>query len=167
MAAENSTPATLTASDLQISIVPRAYTSYQGTAAQLIAEGLIPEGFKWPSGTNRVTVTVGTFEHWIFRTRPEGHKGPMSSWISGDCWHLRRELANQQRDGYREADIYAKTRELADTINRGTLEWSRTCHKAFAARNDAKYMAFRTHLMGDLAPRRRGRPAKSGSTEQS
>jgi hypothetical protein len=36
----------LLASDLFIEIYARAYTSYEGTAAQLIAEGLIPDGFK-------------------------------------------------------------------------------------------------------------------------
>lgn len=38
--------AALIASDLIIEITPRAYTGYTGTAAQLIAEGLIPDGFK-------------------------------------------------------------------------------------------------------------------------
>lgn len=155
--------AALLASDLTIHVTPRAYTSYQGTAAQLIAEGLIPDGFKWPTGANRVTVTVGRFEHWIFRTRPEGHKGPMSSWVNGDCWHLRRSLANQPRNGFREADIYAKTMELAETIYRGTAEWNRTFYRAYETRKDDKYQAFRLQLLGE--PKRgRGRPAKNTTT---
>jgi hypothetical protein len=159
--------AALIASDLQINVVPRAYTRYQGTAAQLIAEGLIPKDFKWPTGDERVTVKVGRFEHWIFRTRPEGHKGPKSSWTSGDCWFLRRELANQPRDGWRAADIYAKKMELAKTIYLGSSEWSCVWDKAYKAKQDDKYMAFRTLLLGELAPRKRGRPAKSSTTEQS
>lgn len=159
--------AALIASDLTIKVNPRAYTSYQGTAAQLVAEGLIPKDFKWPTGANRVTVKVGRFEHWIFRVRPDGHKGPMSSWIEGDCWYLRRELANQPKNGFRDADIYAKKMELAETIYRGTTEWHRVWEKSYRARQDEKYAAFRTLLLGEMAPRKRGRPAKSSTTEQS
>ena len=153
--------AALVASDLTIHVVPRAYTTFQGTAAQLIAEGLIPDGFKWPEGSQRVTIQVGGFEHWIFRTRPEGHKGPMSSWLNGDCWFLRRGLANQLRDGYRNADIYAKQMELAETIYRGTPEWRLTWEWAYNTRKDEKYMALRAKLIGDFAPKKRGRKAKA------
>lgn len=149
------------ASDLLISIKPRAYTEYHGTAEQLRAEGLIPEGFKWPTGSNRVTVEVGKFSHWIFRKRPEGHKGPMSSWTSGDYWLLRRELASNVRDGWRTADIYAKKMELAETIHRGTPEYARIANASWEARCDDKYMAFRNLLTGE--PKRgRVRPSKAG-----
>jgi len=158
--------ATLIASDLTIRVSPRAYTTFQGTAAQLIAEGLIPDGFKWPSGAQRVTIELDGFKHWIFRTRPEGHKGPMSSWVNGDCWYLRREPKRRASDGDREADIYAKKMELADIIYRGTPEWSRMWDKAYRARKDEKYMAFRTQILGEMAPRKRGRTAKSVSAAQ-
>ena len=159
--------AALLASDLLINIVPRAYASYQGTAAQLIAEGLIPGDFKWPSGAGHATVKADSFCLCVFRTRPEGHNGPKSSWISGDYWHLRRELTHQPINGRIEAAIYAKQMELAEIIYLGTTEWRDTFHRACRARMDDKYMAFRTHLLGDLAPRKRGRPARSSPTGQS
>lgn len=150
----------LLASDLQVEIIPRAYTQYHGTAAQLIAEGLIPDGFKWPIGSNRITIEVGKFSLWIGRKRPEGHKGPMSSWTSGDYWFLRRELKSQTRNGYREADIYAKKMELADAIYRGTPEFARIGNASWKARCDDKYQAFRSLVIPE--PKRgRGRPAKT------
>jgi hypothetical protein len=128
---------------------------------------LIPDGFKWPNRAQRETIELGGFEHWIFRMRPEGHKGPMSSWVNGDCWYLRREPKRQFRAGYIEADIYAKKMELVDTIYRGTPEWRSTWDKACKARKDEKYMAFRTQILGDMAPRKRGRPAKPVSATKS
>ncbi len=149
------------ASDLLISIHPRAYTDYQGTAEQLRAEGLIPDGFKWPIGDRRISYEVGKFSYWMRRCRPDGIKGPKSIWVNGDYWFLRRELASQGRDGYRAADIYKKTKELAEIIRRGTHEWSRIANASWEARCDDKYMAFRNLLTGE--PKRgRGRPSKAG-----
>lgn len=147
----------VSASDLQIEIIPRAYTQYQETAAQLVAEGLIPDGFKWPIGSTRVTIEVGKFSLWIGRKRPDGHKGPMSSWTSGDFWFVRRELASNKRDGWRDADIYAKSKELADIIYRGTSAYASIANASWKARLDEQYQAFRS-LVIPQTKRGRGRP---------
>jgi hypothetical protein len=152
--------ATMNASDLQIEIIPRVWTQYRGAAAQLMAEGLIPDGFKWPASDHRVTIQVGNFSHWIGRERPEGHKGPKSSWNTADFWFLRRELLSQERDGWMDARIYEKKQEIADIIYRRTGEWERLYAKACKAREDDRYMMFRNLLVGE--PRRgRGRPRKT------
>lgn len=153
-------PSTIAWTDLQINITPRAYTQYQGTAAQLIAEGLIPPGFKWPAGANRVTIEVGQFSLWIGRKRPEGHKGPMSSWTSGDYWFARRTLASEAGSGFHAADIYEKSMELAKVIYRGTNEHAHIGNAWWRAKCDDKYMAHMNKILGE--PKRRGRPRNSG-----
>lgn len=151
---------TLAASDLLISIRPRASTRYHGTAAQLIAEGLIPDGFKWPYRANRVSFEVGKFTHHLGRCRPEGIKGPMSIWVEGDYWFLNRSLTADNGYGWAAADIYEKKMELAAIMRRHTPEWGRMFNRYWAARQDDKFQAFRLQLLG--APRRgRGRPSKS------
>lgn len=147
------------ASDLCIEITPRMYTRYYGTAAQLIAEGLIPKGAKWPPRNHPGSFTTGKFHHSVARCRPPGHKGPMSTWIEGDYWRLQRSL-NGSRGGCYEADIYEKTKELSDVIKRGTREWSITCNRAWEAEKDDKYMAHMRKILGEPKSGR-GRPSKS------
>jgi hypothetical protein len=151
---------TLLASDLQIEINPRVFTEYQGTAAQLIAEGLIPDGFKWPIRSVRVTIEVGKFSLRIGRQRPKGHKGPMKSWASGDCWFVRRELAAPVGDIWCDAEIYVKTKELKSVIYRGTREFARTANASWRAHCDDEYQAFR-RLVFPEPKRGPGRPAKA------
>lgn len=151
---------TLAASDLLISIHPRACTRYHGTAAQLIAEGLIPDDFKWPHKATRVSFEMGKFTHYMGRRRPEGLKGPMSAWAEGDYWFLQRRLTAQEGNGLHQAQIYEKAMELADAIGRHKPEWTHTFKRAQEARKDDTYQAFRLQMLG--APKRgRGRPAKN------
>lgn len=145
---------------LLITIRPRAYTRYHGTAEQLVDEGLIPKDFKWPTGTARACYEIGQFSYWMGRCRPDGMKGPVSLWSNGDYWGLQRGLTTQDGDGFRSANIHEKAMELAEAIHRGTPEWSRTWAQAYEARKDQKYAAFRELLTGPVK-RGRGRPAKS------
>ncbi|MBT9505511.1 hypothetical protein [Rhodoferax sp.] len=147
-------------SDLVISITPRAHTEYRGTAAQLIAEGLIPDGFKWPVGSGRLYYKLGEFTFWLGRRRPEGHKGPMCSWMDGDYWFVRRGLTSQEWGGYQAADIYEKQQELAFVLYRGSPQFNFLFNRAYKARSDDKYMAFRNRLTGEPKPGR-GRPSRS------
>jgi hypothetical protein len=156
---------TLLASDLQIEIIPRAFTEYHGTAAQLITEGLIPDGFNWPIGSARVRIKAGKFSLWIGRKRPEGHKGPMKSWTSGDHWFIRRELASPAGDIWRDAEIYAKTKELTRAIYRGTNEFARTANAFWRAQCDDEYQAFRSLVVPE-SKRGPGRPAKPRTQAQ-
>lgn len=150
--------------DLRVSIYPRACTRYHGTAAQLIAEGLIPDGFKWPHKASRISFEMGKFTHCMGRCRPDGFKGPMSAWAEGDYWYLQRGLTAEEGHGWHHAQLYEKTMELAAIIHRNTPEWSRTFHRAYETRKDAKYQAFRLQLLGE--PKRgRGRPAKTAATQ--
>ena len=149
--------------DLLITIHPRASTRYHGTAAQLIAEGLIPDGFKWPHKAARASFEMGRFTHWMGRCRPDGIKGPMAVWTEGDYWFLQRSLTADEGRGWHQAQLYEKTMELADLVRRNTPEWNRMFSRAWDTRKDAKYQAFRLQLLGE--PKRgRGRPAKTTTT---
>lgn len=153
----------LLASDLIIYITPRARTEYQGTAEQLRAEGLIPDGFKWPTGRSYASYEVGNFSYTLGRMRPDGHKGPMSSWVGMDYWFLCRGLTSQERDGWRAAEIYEKAMDLAEVIRRGTPEWWRIADASRKARRDDKYQSFRSLVVPEP---KRGRSAKNTTTQQ-
>lgn len=152
----------LLASDLIIEILPRWSCRFRGTAEQLIAEGLIPDGFKWPAKTQRHNWDDGQFDYWLQRCRPEGLKGPQSAWANGDYWVI--DKSPKGRVEYSEHLIYMKKLELAEIIRRGQPESNQIWYLAYKAREDGRYMAFRTRLLGDLAPRKRGRPVKSTAT---
>lgn len=154
----------LLASDLIIEIQPRWKCRFRGSAAQLIAEGLIPEGFKWPARTRRECWESGNFNYCVERRRPVGHKGPMSTWSDGDFWVL--DVYIKGCCGFSAHLIHEKTRELNEIIRGMSLEWSRTCGLAHQAKQDNKYMTFRTQLFGDMVSRKRGRPAKNTTTTQ-
>lgn len=146
--------------DLRVSIHPRACSRYYGTAEQLVAEGLIPDGFKWPNKARRAAFEMGEFTHFLGRCRPDGIKGPMSIWTEGDYWCLQRSLIADEGKGGQAAQLYEKSMELAEIIRRNTPEWMREFNRAWEARKDAKYQAFRQQLLGE--PKRgRGRPPKT------
>lgn len=115
--------------ELVIDIYPRGYDSWTGTSAQLIDEGLVPEGFKWPVGRGSRYWEAGGLDFWLRRCRPEGHKGPMSSWLEIDYWYLRRTLTSQGKDGFAAARLHEKRLALAEELWRNTPayreQWSR------------------------------------------
>lgn len=150
-------------SDLRIAIYPRACTRYYGTAAQLMAEGLIPGGFKWPHKASRMSFEMGAYTHYLRRSRPDGIKGHVTGLSDCDHWCLQRSPTAELGHSWHQAQLYEKTLELAELLRRDTPEWQRTFHRAYETRKDAKYQAFRLQLLGE--PKRgRGRPAKTAAT---
>lgn len=160
--AQSLTPAN---ADLLVLITPRAYTRYYGTAAQLVAEGLVPDGFQWPSGDRSVSFEIGLFTHDLARCRPDGIKGPKSVWTSGDYWRLQRGVTAENGKGFYRAQIYEKSMELQQIIHCNTPEWNQLFCRAWEAQKDTKYQAFRLQVLGE--PKRgRGRPAKAAASTQ-
>lgn len=153
-----------TASDLTIEITPRWNSRYRGTRAQLVAEGLIPDDFEFPRRTQRKYWEAGKFKYWMERRRPDGIKGQQGAWADGDYWVLDMSLKGFNHQTYQ---IQEKAREMDELVQGRSSEWSKTFDRAYKAQQDDKYMAFRTLLLGDLAPRKRGRPAKSSTPKQS
>ena len=147
----------LIASDLTVKIVPRFISRFYGTRAQLEAEGLIPPGFKWPHRRETEYWNVGQFRYWVQRHRPAGLKGPVSVWQDGDYWVLDISPVKGRADH----TIYARTQALTEAIYSRSPAGARQFSAWWKAKQDDSYMAFRAQLLGDMAPRKRGRPAKT------
>lgn len=160
-----SAPAQIT-DELEIIILPRAYANFRGSAAQLIAEGLIPEGFSWPAGTDFARYESGQFSYCVSRCRQKGTTGSARAWSSGDYWCMRRTLASLDKNGFHEARVYEKQRELAEVIRHATPAWEREYRLAFAALLDKPNRAFRNLLIPEVR-RGRGRPSKAVTSAES
>lgn len=147
-----------TPSELVIEIRPcnLDLTEYQGTRAQLEAEGVIPEGTVWPDGDKSERWQAGLFKYNLHRKRPNGMKGPKKRWVEGDWWALRWEPANLPSPAERE--IKRKTKELADTIYRrsakGEAEWSANWKRYWETTEDKKFQAFKALIPGLVRPKR-------------
>ena len=141
------TPSQTAAHDLRIEICPRGYDWWHGTGAQLQAEGLIPADFDWPKGKEHGSWVSGRFEFWLFRVRPEGHKGPKSSWLESDSWACRRVLATQARDGFMAADLYEKQQALTQEQWTHTLQAYEQRERYWTASEDQAFQAFKSSLI--------------------
>lgn len=124
---------------------------YRGTAAQLIAEGVIPEGLEWPRASTNKTWQANGFDYWLFRVRPEGHKGPMRSWLELDNWSIRVKVTGRDWRWHQQEQIKKKAKALADEIYglspAGRSEWFIHCDRLWAARKDAAYQAFKAKFI--------------------
>lgn len=117
----------------------------------------MPTAFIWPERAHRKHFKNGSFECEVVRYRPPNTTGPMSTWINGDYWSLNRHLG-PSRSSY-EADIYAKKEALNDALYRNSPEYEAQSKKWWAAREDDKFQALKTLLMGERKPGR-GRPSE-------
>lgn len=160
-----SAPAQIT-DELHIDIFPRAYANFRGSAAQLIAEGLIPDGFKWPTGSDNTHYEIGLFSFWMSRCRQKGTTGPAKTWRCGDYWCVRRTLTSMDKNCFHEARVFEKQQELAEVIRHATPAWKRESRLAFAANLDVPYRAFRNLLIPEVK-RGRGRPSKAVTSAES
>jgi hypothetical protein len=133
---------------------------YQGTRAQLEAEGVIPEGTVWPDGDRSSKWQAGPFDYDLRRKRPDGMKGPKKLWVEGDWWVLRWEPT--YLPPYAEREIKIKTKELADAIYRrspkGEAEFNARWNRYWEAKQDQKFQAFIALIPGLVRPKRGRRP---------
>ena len=154
--------------ELLIDIWPDFWAHYEGTAAQLEAEGLIPEGFEWPQAAADKCWEAGGYAYRLRRTRPDGHKGPMRSWLELDNWFVRvsvpgRNGANwgarrrlERRSEELKADYYNQTAA-------GSLKWEANWARYLAAINDVKFKAFKALIPGLIPPKRGRKPKGAGA----
>ncbi|URI11428.1 hypothetical protein MW290_21020 [Aquincola tertiaricarbonis] len=106
--------------DLSLTVVAMGYDLWEGTSAQLAAEGLIPAGFEWPSRDQWKGWTAGPMHYLLHRRKPHGFKGPRRAWMELDHWRLRRTLATHRNDAFFHARLHEARQELA------CLEWGQT-----------------------------------------
>lgn len=66
--------------------------NYEGTAAQLEAEGLIPSGFEWPCHVGPIAWESDGFTYRLVRMRPRSFEGSKRAWLAAaatvDHWQL-------------------------------------------------------------------------------
>ncbi len=84
--------------ELQIIITPLYRSIYKGTREQLIEEGLIPDGFKWPIRSSVASFTIGAMFTEVSRCQPSGRG---RAWVNGDYWKVTRR---QKGMTYSEAE---------------------------------------------------------------
>lgn len=147
--------------ELKIAIYPRSYVRWIGTGAQLQAEGLIPADFEWPNGLAKKYWTAGKFEYQLLRVRPEGHKGPRSSYLEVDNWDYRRGLLNQ---GFEEARIYEARVALEKEIWTHTPAAIQHFGRYWTAHEDKSFQSFKSIFMPQ--PKKSCRPSKPKVTSQ-
>jgi hypothetical protein len=138
--------------ELIIEIRPRACVTWEGSAEQLKAEDLIPEGFEWPVGrkADKSWTDEDGFAWWLRKCRPRGAKGPQGSF---DHWALRRSFAAEKGQGWAAASIYEAQLELQRARWRTTHEALRLAHRCVNAHSDAAFQAFLVNV-GAIKPRK-------------
>ena len=137
---------------------------FEGSAAQLIAEGLIPEGFEWPQrGATSKSWQATGFNYRLRRCRPPGHRGPMRSWLEIDNWCVSVEVIGRDFAWRTRRELERKTEELRAEYYRhtaaGSREWDANWNRYLAALSDPEFQAFKSLTPG-LVPPRRGRKPK-------
>lgn len=147
--------------EMKVNICPLGldFWEYEGTRAQLEAEGIIPPETQWPEGTGDHYFNAGPFEFWLRRTRPDDLRGPMRLWTNGDWWMLRCTLLERKDHATRE--ILKKKRELEQAIYRNSLQGQREASMQFArllkARQDEAFRAFKAKVVPERRRPRRDR----------
>ena len=137
------------------------FSEYHGTRAQLEAEGVIPKDTAWPGGTQRVYWEQGLFKFELRRIRPDGMKGPMKLWRTGDYWCLRWE--RKLSLSYDEMAIANKAKEFAQLVHlhspAGRREREVNWGLYWKAHEDKAFQAFKSIFV----PQRRkpGRPRQA------
>lgn len=149
------------AGELIIAIRPGGYAYWCGTAAQLKAEALIPEGFSWPKAGTK-TWNDDRFGYFLFRARPSGFKGRLPS--DHDYWKVRRALIAPGRDCWAAARVYEKEQDLARELWLQSPAYERHFARYWVACEDKAFQAFKAIFVPP--PKKRGRPRKSASIER-
>lgn len=130
-----------------------SFWQYEGTRAQLEAEGVIPPCTEWPHGRACVWWTQGRLRFRLCRKRPLGAKGPASAWAQADWWCLHCVTTDDHSP--LEYRLQQLAREIAraryESTPAGYSELRERRGRYLAARADKAFQAFRAALL----PRRR------------
>lgn len=152
--------------ELRIIIERDVRAEFEGTAAQLTDEGLIPEGFEWPIGVVSRHWTASGYTYWLRRIRPTGHKGPMRSWLELDNWFVRIEVEGRDARWLVRRNLERQVEELEETIRRqtraGLAETEARLRRYWAAQDDKAFQSFKALIPG-VIPVKRARKSKSNA----
>lgn len=157
------------APELHIEIWLDDWAAYTGTAAQLQAEGLIPDSFEWPRAAANKSWEAGGFSYSLRRARPEGHKGPMRSWLDLDNWYLRVSVIGRDWHWHTRRRLERKAEALRAEYHShtaaGAREWDAAWRRYCQTLEDKRFQAFKSLVPG-LVPPKRGRKPKTETTVQ-
>lgn len=149
--------------ELRIEILRYQWVRYEGTAAQLQAEGLVADGFQWPRAAASERWSAGGFDYCLRRTRPSGHKGPMRSWLEIDNWVIFVEVTGRDLHWHTRRALERKAEELEALRRQGTgdfqREWDAMMGRYHKACDDKSFQAFKRLVPGLVAPTRGRKPA--------
>lgn len=135
-----------------------AWVEFQGSRAQLEAEGLIPPGLQWPSeGFGRVEWQAENVCYRLCRRRPDGAKGPRKAFAKIDWWSLHSELCDPRSLEERIlADKAAEFRKTAYALSaEGRSASTRLFIAHLEARRDEGFQAFLSRVPGLVKSARR------------
>lgn len=138
-------------SELIIGIRARACVWWRGTAAQLQAEGLIPDGFEWPEGDDERKWGDDCFEFLLCRRRPPGRKGRLPR--ESDYWQIR-QMPVGLNCIFGASQVYEKRRELEEALWRQTPAYRVHARRYWAAHEDLAFQAFKNSIPGLVKPQR-------------
>lgn len=152
------------ASELRITVQRDVLVRFEGTAAQLIEEGLIPSNFELPRASSDKIWAENGLIFWLRRARPSGHKGPMRSWLDMDNWVVRVDVAGRDSRWYDRRNVERKAEELREAVRRQSPAGLAACEaklrRYWEAKDDKAFQAFKALIPG-LVPAKRARKSKS------
>lgn len=150
--------------ELRISIWPDHFARFEGTAAQLVAEGLIPDGFEWPKAKTDKYWQSNGFKYWMRRVRPEGHSGPLRSWLEADNWFVRVTVEGRDQLWHERRYVERKAEELRKAAYQvspvGKVEDADAFRRYLATIGDNAFQAFKDKVPA-LNPPKRPRKQKT------
>lgn len=149
------------ADDLRITIFPGGVVRFEGSSAQLVAEGLMPKNPKWPDRDITANWNDDQFHYGIHRVKPNGVKVPKAEWAKLDNWQLTRTPHN--RLSWDDVAIREKMEEIERIKFRNSREGKMLSNKHWKAYCDDAFQAFKAMIPG-LVPPKRGRKPKSSLT---
>lgn len=131
------------------------WAHYQGTASQLIDEGLVKSDFDWPNRTERKCWEEDGFEYSVRRIRPKGYKGSMSSWLKLNHWcfsigmpdHDYSWCQKRRERAFANTELPLSPKERADRM------------RYMNALLDKEFQAFKSIFVPDF-PKRGRKPMK-------
>ena len=143
---------TVAKSDLHIEMVKYMRVYFSGTRAQLVEEGLIPEGTEWPERQRSdVEWSHGGYDYRPARRRPPGFKGKQSDWAKCDCWIVSCEpkgILLRYSDLRIEEQFKAAKRNRESNTPLGMRMIDDYIKAVRRARNDQNFMAIFERLQG-------------------
>lgn len=148
--------------ELHIEFTRDESARFVGSAAQLLAEGLIPKGFKWPEGSRVEHWKAGGLLWRLYRVRPEGHKGSKRSWMEIDNWMIQ-SWQDVDRLAAKRRRIERRAEELKELYFREcTFEGAKLDDEAknrfVRALSDDAFQSFKSRIPALVRPKRGRKP---------